>query len=784
MPPAKIQAFAPMFALLIAIAGRADERPDFFESRIRPLLSTHCYECHGHKSKGGLRLDSLAATLRGGETGPAIIPGKPDESLLFHAIDHRIPDLSMPPDTKLSDREIEDIRHWIQTGALWPDAVKIGFTGGKITPEQRRHWSFQAVATPSPPIPEYDGGRNPIDAFIQAKLKPLDLAQVGSADKRQLIRRATFDLIGLPPSIEETDSFVRDESADAWARLISRLLDSPHYGERWGRHWLDLVRYADTSGDAADYPVPEAWKYRNYVIDAFNKDTPYYQFIREQIAGDLLPSESDDDRWKKILATGYVAMARRVGVSPQNLKHIVIEDTLNNIGKTFLGLTIGCARCHDHKFDPIPSSDYYALYGIFNSTRYPHAGAEHAPYRKNFVYRMGKQADEVLRPYRERLAHWNKRERQKYAEYKAFQTEEVTGPKTRESTWAELETVRADRAAVAATFPYMSIAFAVSEGDAADAHVMKQGDPSKRARGEQVRRGFLQILGGQKLQPDAKGSGRRELADWIASDDNPLTARVMVNRIWHWHFGRGLVETVSDFGTRGATPSHPALLDFLATEFVRNGWSVKHMHRLIMLSETYRARSTQPSHRDQSKIDPTNRWYWRGNRHRLDAEQVHDSVLYLSGQLDTSPGARHLFPHRLTYFYRQHEPFQEQYTSKKRSVYQMQARIRKNAYLELFDGPDGNLHLGDRGETTTALQALYFLNSEFIHEQSEAIAGRLTREDEPKEKTLRRLYETLFNRPPSSSDHSFANQAGYGKTLPWPAVIRAMLSSNEFMYVD
>ena len=285
--------------------------------------------------------------------------------------------------------------------------------------------------------------------------------------------------------------------------------------------------------------------------------------------------------------------------------------------------------------------------------------------------------------------------------------------------------------------------------------------------------------------PDSvQGSGRQELANWIADDANPLTARVMVNRIWHWHFGRGLVESVSDFGTRGSKPSHPDLLDFLAQEFVNNDWSIKHMHRLIMSSETYRARSHNAKQDDYLEIDPINRFHWRGNRRRLDAEQLRDSTLYLSGQLDTSRGTRHPFPHRLTYFYRQHEPFQEEYTSKKRSIYQMQPRIRKNPFLELFDGPDGNLHLGNRDETITALQALYFLNSEFIHEQSEAIAKRLVRDAEPRETTLRRLYETVLNRPPSPADISFANTTGYGETLPWSAVIRALLSSNEFMHID
>ena len=317
------------------------------------------------------------------------------------------------------------------------------------------------------------------------------------------------------------------------------------------------MRYADTAGDAADFPVPEAFKYRNYVIDAFNSDKPYDQFVREQIAGDLLPASDEAARWEQKIATGYVAISRRIGVSPHNLKHITIEDTLNNIGKTFLGLTIGCARCHDHKFDPIPTADYYALYGIFNSSVYPHAGAEHQPYRKDFTYRVGqKQANEILKPFRERLANWDKKERDKFYEYRLFQSQVVKGPKTRQSVWAELGEIRTQRAEVARTFPPLEIAFAISEGTAGDAYIQKQGDPGKRTQGALVRRGFLQVLGGQKLSASAKGSGRLQLADWLTHPDNPLTARVMVNRIWHYHFGRGLVPTPSDFGVRGTAPTH------------------------------------------------------------------------------------------------------------------------------------------------------------------------------------------------------------------------------------
>jgi hypothetical protein len=657
----------------------------------------------------------------------------------------------------------------ISASALSAD--KSDLVTGTITAEHRAHWSFQPVRKPTIPDAPEPWSRNPIDPFIHAALRKQGLSPAGPASKHTLIRRVTFDLLGLPPQPTEINSFGADNSQQAWADLVERLLASRHYGERWGRHWLDLVRYADTSGDAADFPVPEAYRYRNYVIDAFNNDKPYDQFVREQIAGDLLPAGNDDRRWEQTIATGYLAISRRIGVSPHAMRHITLEDTIDNLGKTFLGLSVGCARCHDHKFDPIPTADYYGLYGILNSTIFPHAGAEHKPYRENFVYRLGpEKAAETLKPFRDRLTSWDKMERDKFYEYKSFQTEEIKAAKTRESTWAELEKIRSDRARLVEQFPVLEIAFAASEGKPEDAHVMKQGDHRKGSRGELVRRGFLQILGGQKLPKNVHGSGRVELAGWLTDPQNPLTARVIVNRIWHHHFGRGLVASNSDFGARGESPSHPQLLDFLATYLIEHNWSIKQMHRLILSSRTYRLANTEIS-ANQAR-DPDNTHLWRANRRRLDAEQLRDSILAFSGQLDRDPGGRHPFPHRLTYFYRQHEPFQEKYASNKRSVYQLQQRIQKNPYLDLFDGPDGNLHFGQRRESVTTLQALYFMNSEFVHEQVTAIADRI--------KDVDRLYLTIFNRSPTAVERQFLAMNSSNRS----GLIRAMLASNEFMYVD
>jgi hypothetical protein len=766
-----------MVALMLGLpmAGWADAKTDFFEAKIRPVLATHCFECHGHKDKGGLKLDSRTAILQGGDSGPAIVPGNPQKSLLMTAVQHTGPELEMPPKKKLPPEVIADLSQWIRAGAVWPEGKALGFATGEITDEQRQHWAYQPLK--GNPVQTADG-ESFIDARVRGRLKEQGLQSGDLADRRIAIRRVTFDLTGLPPMPAEVEAFVNDNKPGAWHRVVERLLASPRYGERWGRHWLDLVRYADTAGDAADYPVPEAYKYRNYVIDAFNNDKPYDQFVREQIAGDQLPAANDDQRWEQTIGTGYIAISRRIGVSPHNLKNITIEDTLNNLGKTFLGLTIGCARCHDHKFDPIPTADYYALYGIFDSSVYPHAGAEHSPYRHSFVYRMGQaKSDALLKSFRDQLAPWNKKERDQYGLYQSFQSKVVKGNLTRRMVWAELEKIRTQRTAVAEIFPNPEIAYAIIDGPAADAQIHNLGD--RKDLGTPVRRGFLQILGGQKLPEKTKGSGRLQLAQWLTDPANPLTARVMANRIWHYHFGRGLVSTPSDFGVRGTAPTHPQLLDLLAKHFIESGWSVKSMHRLILHSHTYRLAATE--HAGNLVKDPENQFLWRANRRRLDAEQLRDSLLTFSGRLDLTRGGRHPFPHRLSYFYRQHEPFQEQYISNRRSVYLMQPRIKKNAFLDLFNAPDGGLHVGDRESTITTLQALYFLNSEFVHTQSAAISDRL-----PKADRVANLYRLIFNRPAKAEEQAFAKKYFSQDSSPerWAGYVRSMLGSNEFLFVD
>ncbi|MGI8964573.1 MAG: PSD1 and planctomycete cytochrome C domain-containing protein, partial [Limisphaerales bacterium] len=592
------------FSLSASAEGKSIPREgvDFFEKNIRPVLNDRCYKCHSLQSKkvkGGLLLDSHKTMLQGGETGPAIVPFQPEKSLLIKAIHWSDPDLQMPPKEKLPPEQIKNFEIWINMGAPDPRTEVVQSPKSKIQDSSapydyavaRTNWAFQNPKNPAiPKVKNKTWPASPIDNFILAKLEEKGLRPTGLANKRTLLRRATFDLTGLPPRPEEIQSFLDDKSANAFEKVVDRLLASPGYGEQWGRHWLDVVRYADTSGCNSDYPIPQAYKYRNYVIKSFNQDKPFHEFIREQIAGDLLPSETDEEKFEKIIATGYLAISRRFG-SRNNEFHLTIEDTIDSVGKGILGLSVSCARCHDHKFDPIPTKDYYALYGIFESTKYAFPGTEIYKHPKDFVplatgtniaavfkYQtdlalLDDEIDKLGEKKRELLGKLMKDEEEKKSaseeKTKFDDDEKELRVKIREVK-ADLEDARYKQKKLEADPPPVEKAYAVSEGKPVNAKIQKKGSPENL--GDETPRGFLKILGGQTLPPEEKGSGRLELAQWLT--ENPLTARVMVNRIWQHHFGKGIVATPNDFGVRGKAPSHPELLDFLATQFVQNGWSI------------------------------------------------------------------------------------------------------------------------------------------------------------------------------------------------------------------
>jgi Protein of unknown function (DUF1553)/Protein of unknown function (DUF1549)/Planctomycete cytochrome C len=783
---------------------------EFFDGRVRPVLAKNCLPCHGAVPVGGFRLDTRENLMKGGPLGAAVVPGNADKSLLIQAVLQKHDKLKMPPGKKLSDEEIADLVEWVKNGAVWAGgALTASNDNYQITPEQKAFWSFQPLKNPAvPKVKNVSRVQTPVDNFILAKLEAKGLKPAAQASKRALIRRATYDLTGLPPTPQEVRAFLADRSPQAFAKVVDRLLASPHYGERWGRHWLDLVRYADTAGDSADYPIPQAYLYRNYVTYSFNQDKPYDEFIREQIAGDLLPAKSESEKWQHEVATGYLAIAKRFSVKPENYKYLTIDDTIDNLGKTFLGLSTACARCHDHKYDPIPSKDYYALYGILDSTRYPFAGSENINEQRDVVYRLPPEnVEAALKPYNDELKPIKEKLKELEDERKSLEKaaagEDSSTPhpvaahptRTIQEINKDIRELKKQRQKIRADMPELEAAFAVAEETPHDSPVLMRGDPKNK--GDMVPRHFLQILGGQALSADCKTSGRLQLAQWIADPKNPLTARVMVNRIWEYHFGKGIVPTPSDFGKRGKAPSHPELLDYLATRFIESGWSIKALQRLIMLSQTYQLSSNGP--KADAALDLNNDLYWKFNRQRLDAEEIRDAMLKVSGDLDSTVGTEHPFPPRADWNWTQHKPFDAVYETNRRSVYLMVQRSQRHPYLSVFDGADPNVSTPGRDSSITPLQALFAMNSKFVHERSENWAARLLDDAPDNARRLDVVFESAFARPPTVLEKKKAlayldqsrQKMGAADVSPdlltqetWASFLRAVLASNEFIYID
>ena len=815
------------WVLLLAIPPRAgaDEPPApsaegvaYFEAKIRPVLLERCDSCHGagaEKPKGNLRLDTRAAMLKGAGAGPAVVPGKPDESPLIEAIRYQDDSLKMPPKAPLTPAQVADFEAWVRMGA--PDPRTEAPAAAAKAPaidiaKARQTWAFRTPAdSPVPAVADAAWPLNDVDRFILAKLEGAGVSPAPAVDRRTLIRRATFDLTGLPPTPEEIDAFLADESPGAFETVVERLLASPAYGERWGRHWLDLVRYADTAGCNSDYPVPSARRYRDYVIAAFNADKPYDRFLREQVAGDLMDDRTEAERldWlaatggllgeapdeaarlERIVATGYLATARRFGSGPGEF-HLTLDDAIDNLGKSFLGLSIGCARCHDHKFDPIPQADYYALYGILDSARFAYPGLENVPRTRDFVALGGASAAAELHAYEIEVDRTEKR-------FRRLGREGPSADRPREKIQAELKEAKAHLAELDARPPAVPKAYAVAEGSPHDARLFKKGEPAHP--GEVVPRGFLQVLGGARL-PDAvkaKASGRRELAEWLADPANPLTARVLVNRVWQHHFGRGIVATPNDFGVRGKPPTHPELLDHLAARFVAEGWSIKALHRKLMLSRTY-----QLSCADDPRAlaaDPTNALHWRAERRRLSAEELRDGLLAVAGTLDRSPRGDFPLPPEGKWRYTQHTQFAapDSFDDLRRTVYQIQQRLRRRRILEVFDGADPNVTTPDRPLSTTAIQALYLMNDPFVHARAGELAARLRASASDDASQVDLAHRLAFGRPAAPEELADA-RAYLADALPALAdagvpadrrpsaalesLLRVLLSSNAFLFVD
>ena len=1101
---------------------------EFFESRVRPILVERCLECHGpEKQKGNLRLDSLAGILKGGDSGPALVLDKPDESLLVQVIGYTF-DIKMPPKSKLPEREIADLTQWVKRGASWPDSQPAGDeakrpTAGEITAEQRAFWAFQPLGEPTVPVVKRrDWPQSPLDRFILARLEAAGLEPAVPVGKRKLIRRATFDLVGVPPMAVEVAAFLADESPDAFAKVVDRLLASPHYGERWGRHWLDVARYADSNGLDENLAYASAYRYRDYVIAAFNRDKPFNRFVEEQIAGDLLPADPNGDPFEGLIATGFLCLGAKMLAEddPVKMQMDIVDEQVDTIGRAFLGLTLGCARCHAHKFDPIPTEDYYSLAGIFKSTRTmenfsvvarwqerPLAPPEVLKVQDEHRQRIQDKQTEVNRIVdranqqllREARVHagdylaaaivqheWsdvlkaaqpvgadpalvresmaqiieaedyargnalqqttgygegigvilNNGELPNVAEYDVqveqagvFQIElryaaagarpikllingemvksdaagRVTGswnPDTQtweiiglfpldmgknsirlecagpfphidklllapardaggkplaspltpvdgyrlkpefvgqwlrvleqpvdeapaaltvwhayrqtgklpdadtsplaarfadvvpdswhavalryallfaeaERAWQELQSAAKEPAAkeladpaleslrkllhdpkgplaisdkfeshyaaddqtalahlrgqakdLQQALPKLPEAMAVSDGNVEDLRVHLRG--SHLTLGELVPRQFPAIFGSERKPLEKSSSGRRELAQWLVGPEQSLTSRVIVNRVWLWHFGEGLVRSPDNFGNLGERPTHPELLDWLASRFVEQGWSLKSLHRLIMLSAVYQQSSAIPesarnaiSELDNPKseihdasasgvipkpkspllVDPENRLWWRANRRRLEAEALRDGLLATCGELDAaSAGSLLPTPNRQYVTGTGSILPAGLYDSRRRSIYLPVVRSALYEVFQAFDFADPTAMNGRRDATTVAPQALFMMNSPLVSQATRGWAGRLLQVSGIDDSTrVQAIYEQAYSRPPTTAELSRALQfveqyraaqiarqtaADEARLRSWQSLCRAVLSANEFVYVE
>ncbi len=782
---------------------------EFFEKKIRPLLAEHCYECHGaDEQESELRLDRYRDVLQGGKGGPSVVPGKAAASLLITAVRYIDTDLQMPPDDKLDDAQIADLVSWVNMGAPHPDADKMGEIPlaedhqNQLRETAAQHWAFQPLAQPMlPAVKNSVWPRSPIDVFVLQRLEAAGLAPMPAADRHSLLRRATFDLIGLPPTLKEIEAFIADQTPGAFERVVDRLLASPHYGQRWGRHWLDVARYADSNGLDENAAQANAWRYRDYVIESFNTDKPFNVFVEEQLAGDLLSSDDPEIRNQQLIATGFLSLGPKVLAEPDKVKMEmdIIDEQIDTLGKAFLGLTLGCARCHDHKFDPITTKDYYALAGIFKSTHTMDSFKTIAHWHEHEIF------DEVYE--REKTEHETQVATKQSSLDELIASATVALQKQLgesaalpakpeqsfpEETRADLKKSRDEIAKLKKTPPSAPSAMGVKEGSPIDLAVHIRG--SHLTLGDIVARGLPKVFADTPSVPPEQ-SGRLALARWVAAEENPLTARVLVNRVWRWHFGRGLVETTDNFGLMGTRPTNPELLDWLTITFQQDGWSIKQLHRRIMLSATYRLGSQYDP--KSAEIDPQNELFWRARIHRLEAEALRDALLSVSGQLDTTMGGPSISTQNYTLVFNHTSKDETEYDEHRRSVYLPVIRNHLHDSFTLFDYNDASMSNGNRNTSTVASQALYLMNSEFLAKVSGQLAERvLSIEAADEAERIRWLYLTAVSRPASDEEISLAKQYlerfaqlavnednEDTRQAAWQLVCQALLISNEFVYV-
>lgn len=858
-----------LFAVLSAIAPSFAQQAstvaneEFFETRIRPLFANNCYACHTDEQMGGLRLDTAERALKGGKSGAVIVPGDPANSLMVKALHYSDSRLKMPPTGRLKDAEIADVETWIKNGAVWPQTITKAAAHSapyNITAEQRAFWSFSPISHPAPPmVHDKKWARTEIDRFVLAKLEEKNLKPVAPASKRSLLRRAYYDLTGLPPTPEQMTAFERDKSPDAFAKIVDTLLESPHYGEKWGRFWLDVARYSDDRlNSERDDSYENSFRYRDWVIQAVQQDMPYDLFVKAQIAGDLLPEHEK-----------YEAGLGFYSLSPE-----FQDDRVDATTRGFMALTVACATCHNHKYDPIPTQDFYSLLGIFNNTELhetPLAPKDEVDRweaqkklldaqeseTKDFINRQANELADILsqntaayllatakpedalldketlervtkylaspthkHPY---LEAWNKDKSTKAAqdfqallldvnkEKKHVDDENhirlglnpsrenlsdanlASMPRDRYVLWedffgekgvfhygdsgidrfltgvwkARLDGLRARQAELKKQLParYAYLQTIVDKKKLDEARVWLRGN--KDSPGEPAPPHFLSILSNGPPARFTHGNGRLDLAEAIVDPKNPLTARVIVNRVWQQHLGQGIVRTPSNFGKQGDTPSHPELLDYLASRFMAEGWSLKKLHREIMLTATY-ALSAEKDESDFA-ADPENRLLWRANRRRLDIESLRDSLLFVAGDLDLKAGgpATAFGP-----------------DNHRRTVYGFVSRRRLDPVLALFDFPNPIATSEQRLPTLVPLQKLFFMNSDFVMDQSKILAHRLAESKGDDNTRITAVYRRLFQREPSQEERKLAIAFLHDSSDDWPQYTQVLLSSNEFSYLN
>lgn len=796
-----------LFLLLMLFSAyvSASEGEAFFIEQVEPILRQRCYECHSHAGEisGGLVLDSRSGWQTGGDSGPALVPGTLEKSLLIAAVRYANSDLAMPPKEKLPASEIAILEQWVSAGAIDPRemATRAKKTGIDIE-SGRKHWAYQPVRDiMPPPVGDKNWPLNDVDAFILAKQEQEGLKPTIDADAHSWLRRVSLDLTGLPPTETEINDFIADKSLQAHERVVDRLLSSMAYGERWARHWLDIVGYAEQIGTEGKIFAEHAWRYRDYLIESFNSDKPFDRFIREQVAGDLLPATSPQERRVNLIATGFIVLGDVDinAIDKLKMEYDFVDSQVSKIGTAFLGMTLGCVRCHDHKFDAISQHDYYALAGMFRSTKTTFKTRHGIWSNVNRVPLPELDEDrELALAHDQKLAEW-RQEKDRLAQLKASSESDDAESKKRRDELNKQITALESRIAHGEYFhPGKPQALAVQDVEKpADMRLTIRGNPY--ALGDVIPRGLVPVaMWGPQPTISAQESGRRELAEWIADARNPLTARVAVNRMWQKLFGEGLVRSVDYFGTRGDAPSHPELLDHLAHRFVHEGWSQKRLLRTLVLSRTYRLSSAD---NNNSTLDPENILLTRMNRQRLDAESIRDAMLVASGCLAAPSGGPGLpleFPENISGLPITEKSNHPQFALSKERESQT---VERTLYLpvvrtgtqpgtarvrDVFDFPQPAQFTGKRSETTVPTQALYLLNADHIRHRGEDMAKVLLASDSSDAERVERLWLRVLSRPVTAAEQVdalvFVNESrAKGEAFAWTELARALFGTNEFL---